>query len=81
MQFVCELALQNARNSVLELQKCKNFLDPPFLPKLSMRVPINHKKLYYNYYTSGKFLTLKFKFHVKSSDIPPPQTSDASQRH
>jgi hypothetical protein len=56
MQFVCEVALENTRNSVLELQKCKNFpggvpLDPPFLPKLSMRVPINHKKLYYNYYT------------------------------
>jgi hypothetical protein len=37
-----------------------------------MRLPINHKKLYYNYYTSGKFLTLKFKFQVKSSNIPPP---------
>jgi hypothetical protein len=23
MQFVCEFALENARNSVLELQKCK----------------------------------------------------------
>jgi hypothetical protein len=47
-------------------------------------VQINHKKLYYSYYTSGKFLTLKFKFQVKSnldprdrgwvksSDTPPP---------
>jgi hypothetical protein len=35
---------------------------PPLLTKLSMTVQINHKKLYYNYYTSGKFLTLKFKF-------------------
>jgi hypothetical protein len=26
MEFVCEFALENARNSVLELQKCKNFL-------------------------------------------------------
>jgi hypothetical protein len=26
MQFVCAFALENARNSVLELQKCKNFL-------------------------------------------------------
>jgi hypothetical protein len=58
MKFVCEFALENARNSVLELQKCKNFLgedpqtDPPFLQKLSMRVPINHKKLYYNYYNA-----------------------------
>ena len=36
MQFVCKFALENARNSVLEL---------------SMRAPINHKTLYYNYYT------------------------------
>ena len=37
MQFVCEFALENARNSVLELQKCKNFLGmtprPTFSPK------------------------------------------------
>ena len=25
MQFVCKFALENARNSVLELHKCKNF--------------------------------------------------------
>jgi hypothetical protein len=25
-----------------------------------------------NYYTSGTFLTLKFKLQVKSSDPPPP---------
>jgi hypothetical protein len=31
---------------------------------------INQKKLYYNYYTSGKFLTLKFKFQVKSPTPP-----------
>jgi hypothetical protein len=49
--------------------------DPPFFPKLSMTVQINHKKLYYNYYNSGKFLTLKFKFQVKSSAPPPPATS------
>jgi hypothetical protein len=36
-----------------------------------MTVEINQKKLYYNYYTSGKFSTLKFRFQVKSS--PPPQ--------
>jgi hypothetical protein len=37
MQFVREFALENARNLVLELQKCKHFLgeEPPFLPKLS----------------------------------------------
>ena len=37
MQFICEFALENARNSVLELQKYKNFMgeDPqtPFSPK------------------------------------------------
>ena len=58
--------------------KCKNLgggrpTDPSFLLKLSMTVQINHKKLYYNYYTSDKFLTLKFKFQVKSSDMPAPQ--------
>jgi hypothetical protein len=70
-------------NAVVELQKCKNFLGedyqtPPFLRKLSMTVEINQKKLYYNYYTSGKFLALKFKFQVKSYNTP--QTSDASLR-
>ena len=51
--------------------------NPRFLPKLSMAVKVNHKKLYYNYYTLGKYL-LKIKFQVKSSDNPPPpQTSDA----
>ena len=74
MKFVCEFALENARNSVLELQKCKNFLGedpqtPPFLQKLSMRVPINHKKLYYNYYT-----------YNPPTSSPPPQTSDALLR-
>jgi hypothetical protein len=52
-QGVCEGDVKLPRNSVLELQKCKKFLGEfpqnPFLPKLSMRVPINHKKLYYNY--------------------------------
>ena len=50
--------------------------DPPFLQKLSMTVQINHKMLYYNYYTSGKFLTLEFKFSGKilrhPSPPPPP---------
>jgi hypothetical protein len=41
-----------------------------------MTVEINQKKLYcYNYYTSGKFLTLNFKFQVKSSNTPPPSPS------
>jgi hypothetical protein len=54
------------------------FQDPHnFLWKLSMTVEINQKELYYNCYTSsGKFLTLKFKLQVKSSDLPP--TSDTS---
>jgi hypothetical protein len=46
--------------------------DPRFLRKLSMTLEINQKKLSYNYYASGKFLTLKFKFQVKSSDTTPP---------
>jgi hypothetical protein len=37
-----------------------------------MTAEINQKKLYYNHYTSGKFLILKFKFQVKYSEIPPP---------
>ena len=45
---------------------------PPFFRKFSMTVAINQKKFYYNYYTSGKFLALKFKFQVKFSDTPPP---------
>jgi hypothetical protein len=51
--------------------------DSPFLWKLSisMTVEINQKEFYYNYYTSGKFLT--FKFQVKSSATLLP-TSDAS---
>ena len=68
MKFVCEFALENARNSVLELQNGPP--DPPFLPKLSMRVPINKKKLYYNYYT----------YNPPTSTPPPPQTSDALLR-
>ena len=46
---------------------------------VSARAQINHKKLYYNYYTSGKFLTLKFKFQVNLRH-PLPQTSDALLR-
>jgi hypothetical protein len=37
-----------------------------------MAVEINQKKLYYNYYTSGKFLTLKFKFQIKFYHTAPP---------
>jgi hypothetical protein len=68
MLFVCEFALENARNAVLELQKCKHLgggpPDPPFLWKLSMTVEIIQEELYYNYYTSSKFLTLKFMLRL-----------------
>jgi hypothetical protein len=37
-----------------------------------MTVEINQKKLYYNYKISGKFLTLKFKFQIKSPDTRLP---------
>jgi hypothetical protein len=40
MKFVCEFALENARNSVLELQKCKHFLgeDPQKTPLFSQNL-------------------------------------------
>jgi hypothetical protein len=95
MQFVCEFALENARNSVLELQKCKNFLgeDPqtPLFSQnlviISMRVPINQKKLYYNYYTynpaispppnvrwfaTSLMVVFETDFSFKISFPPPP---------
>jgi hypothetical protein len=57
---------------------------PPFLRKLSMTVEINQKKICCNYYTTGRFLTLKFRFQVKISDKlpppPPPPMSDALLR-
>ena len=40
--------------------------NPRFLPKLSMTVQVNHKKLYYNYYTLGKYL-LKIQISGKSN--------------
>jgi hypothetical protein len=33
--------------------------NPRFLPKLSITVQVNSKKLYYNYYTLGKYLLIK----------------------
>jgi hypothetical protein len=62
IQFVCEFALENAWIAVLELQKWNNFLgEDPQTPVFarnvaSMTVQVNHKKLYYNYYTLGKYL-------------------------
>jgi hypothetical protein len=45
---------------------------PRFLPKLSMTVQVNHKKLYYNYYNLGKYL-LKIQISGKIPRQPPPQ--------
>ena len=46
--------------------------NPRFLPKLSMTVKVNHKKLYYNYYTQlGKYL-LKIQISSKILQQPPP---------
>ena len=54
--------------------------NPRFLPKLSMTVQVNHKKLYYNYYTLGKYL-LKIQISGKIlRQPPPPPTSDALLR-
>ena len=51
--------------------------NPRFLLKLSMTVQVNHKKLYYNYYTLGKYL-LKIQISGKIlRQPPPPPTSDA----
>ena len=53
--------------------------NPCFLPKLSMTVQVNHKKLYYNYHTLGKYL-LKIQISgkiLRQPDNPPPPTSDA----
>jgi hypothetical protein len=59
--------------SALSFKNSKNVLGPHFLRKLSMAVDTNQKKLYYSHYTPRKFLILKFKFQVKSSDTPSPQ--------
>jgi hypothetical protein len=47
--------------------------NPCFLPKLSMTVQVNHKKLYYNYHTLGKYL-LKIQISgkiLRQPDTPP----------
>ena len=46
--------------------------NPHFFPKLSMTVQVNHKKLYYNYYTLGKYL-LKVQISGKILRQHPPQ--------
>jgi hypothetical protein len=75
IQFVCALALENARlQSYIELQKMEQFPQPPFSPETyNMTVQVNHKKLYYNYYTFGKYL-LKIQISGKIlRQHPPPQ--------
>ena len=54
------------------MKSVKIFLGRPLFSSetlISMTVEINQKKLYYNYYTSGKLIKLKFKFPTP----PPPQ--------
>ena len=55
--------------------------NPRSLPKLSMTVQVNHKKLYYNYNTLGTYL-LKIQISCKILRQPPPPspTSDALLR-
>ena len=48
--------------------------NPRFLPKLSMTVQVNHKKLYYNYNTLGTYL-LKIQISGKILRQPPPPPS------
>jgi hypothetical protein len=47
-----------------------------------MTAQINHKKLYFNYCTSGNFFNIEIQISGKYSDIPPPPpkktTLDAS---
>jgi hypothetical protein len=45
-----------------------------------MTVEINHKKLYYNYYTSGKFLIINIEIQVSGKILQNMETSDASLR-
>jgi hypothetical protein len=52
--------------------------NPRFLPKLSMTVKVNHKKLYYNYYTLGEYL---LKIQISSKILrQPPQTDVYNSR-
>jgi hypothetical protein len=49
--------------------------NPRFLPKLSMTVLVNHKKvkkLYYNYYTLGKYLLIQISDKILRQPPPPP---------
>ena len=49
--------------------------NPRFLPKL------NHKKLYYNYYTLGKYLLkIQISGKILRQPRPPPPTSDTLLR-
>ena len=55
--------------------------NPRFLPKLSMTVQVNHKKLYYNYNTLIGTYLLKIQISGKIlRQPPPPPTLDALLR-
>ena len=77
---ICFRKLQNCspRASRMEQFSGGSPPNPRFFAKLSMTVQVNHKKLYYNYYTLGKYL-LKVQISVKilRQHPPPPPTSDA----
>ena len=55
---ICFRKHQNYSPRVSKIEKLSGgaATNPRFLLKLSMTVQFNHKKLYYNYYTLGKYL-------------------------
>ena len=52
--------------------------NPRFRLKLSMTVQVNHKKLYYNYYTY--LLKIQISVKILRQPPPPPPTSNALLR-
>ena len=76
MQFVCEFALENARNSVLELQKCTNFLvEDPQTPLFSQNLVWECQLI------TKSFIIIIARIILRHIYIhPPPQTSDALRR-
>jgi hypothetical protein len=70
------ICFRKRQNCSLRASKMEQFWgggppNPRFLPKLSMTVQVNHKMLYYNYYTLGKYL-LKIQILGKILRQPPP---------
>jgi hypothetical protein len=76
---ICFRKRQNcsARASKMEQFSGGGPPSPRFLPKLSMTVQVNHKKLYYNYYTLGKYL---LKIQISGKILHNPTISDALLR-